>query len=307
MATIYNLERYIPGVNGDRFSFSSDQVSPTTLNVKGRVVPHLETKDFPISDPWSVYLREILGKTRDQGVFTGQPVTEFGIGDGRNVRVLGLHPTSVLGVDVENWRVGVAGANLTTDPDFSKTPLELWSADAVDFLQESKKAGNRINGWVVMCLPQSPDGLNTADKYDRSPLLNDYRRDWEAAGLTLNAAVLDNLRSVVDPNLRALIILSDRVPKEIREELFIRTGWQVEQRYVTEFPIQQDPDTGIGWVAKIDDGQGFYEAVSPDQYFPISAIEAETRRLKSFYSGLGRFDLNVYHHLNVYQVKGKIC
>lgn len=295
------MERYIPK-KGYPFTFSPDQVGLTTLEIDGRTIPHLQTVDFPVSDPWSLHLRRAVADLRTRGDFNGISVTELGIGDGRNIREVGSGVTGVLGIDIERWRVEAAVLNLAEHA--AKSSFELWVGDAVTYLQELKRSKTSIGGWALMCLPQSPEGLNSADRYDGASNSAAYRTDWEMSGLTLNAAVLDHLRQVADQTLRVLIILSDRVPDEIKHSLFTITGWEVEQATRTPEPIQQDPDTGIAWVSRVDDGRRFYEKVG-NSYNPITAIEAELRREQSLQSGLGREVLNVYHGLTVYQLRGK--
>lgn len=295
------LERYI-SIAGEPVSFCPNQVGLTTLEIDGKSIPHLQTVDFPISDPWSIHLRDSIANRRSKGVFDGVLVTELGIGDGRNIREVGSSIAGMLGVDIERWRVEVASINLA---GYSlKSPFELWVVDAVTYLQELKRVGMNLPGWAILCLPQSPEGENFADRYDGASNLDTYRSDWDESGLTLNAAILDHLREVSDLNLRALIILSDRVPEEIKRSFFTRTGWVVENLDRTIIPIQQDPDTGIAWVSKIDDGKRFFERI--DGHFePITAVEAEKRRRQSLDSGLGREVLNVYHNLTVYQLRPK--
>lgn len=297
------IERYIPN---NKVELAQYPVGNNPIKVNGRVFPHLETLDFPQPDPWSITMRRALAQLREEGAFKGQPVAEFGIGDGRNIRELGEGISEVLGVEIERWRLQVAGVNLVAGPARLGIPVELWRADAVEFLQNFRTitGRDRISGWVIMCLPQSPEGLNTADKYDGSVTLNPYRNEWDKYGLTLNAATLGSLREVADSSLRVVIILSDRVTPEMRARMISQTGWQVERQFQTPQPIQQDPDTGTRWVSKVDDGQRFYESVASGQYSPISAIEAERRRLASLASGRGREGLNVYHHLSVYQLRG---
>lgn len=306
MANITSLERYIPGSRGDNVSFNPAKVNSNILEVSGGQVQHLETRDFPLTDPWSEYLRKIIAGVRDRGVFNGRLVTEFGVGDGRNLRLLESRPAGMLGIDVESWRVEVAGANFVSDTHLARIPLELWSGDAVGFLQDCKARRRSLDGWVIMCLPQSPEGINSADRYDGASNLDPYRGDWERSGLTLNAAVLDNLRTVSDRSTRVLIILSDRVPDGIKESLFSQTGWVGEAAYRTEHPIQQDPDTGIAWVQTIiDDGRRFYQQVN-GHFEAITAVEAERRRKQSLDSGAGRKELNVYHNLTVYSLRPKL-
>ncbi len=295
------LEKYTLK-KGEPFSFNHGQVGLATLEIGGKAIPHLQTLDFPVSDPWSLHLRRSIAGLRARRVFNGTSVTELGIGDGRNIREVGSSVAGILGVDIERWRVEVAALNLA---DYAaKLPIELWVGDAISYLQELKGTGENVSGWAIMCLPQSPEGINLADRYDGASNLSAYRTDWEIAGLTLNAAVLDYLRQVADQTLRALIILSDRIPEEIKHSLFVRTGWEVEQATRTPEPIQQDPDTGIAWVSRVDDGRRFFERI--DGYFePVTAFDAEQRRKVSLESGLGREVLNLYHHLTVYQLRPK--
>ncbi len=302
MAIEKGIEKYIPN---NEISLTGCPVRQTEITVKGQVFPHLETVDFPYDDPWSKFMRGVISQVREEGGFKGRSITEFGLGDGRNIREVGNDVQEVLGIEIEKWRLQTAGVNLVTGPARLNCPVELWRADAVEFLQKFRPVTgrNRLSGWVIMCLPQSPEGINVADKYDGSFTLNSYRRDWDLPGLTLNAAALDNLRVAADSSLRALIILSDRVPPEIRTKMIVETGWQVERQFQTPEPIQQDPDTGIHWVAQIDDGQRFHELVANRFYSPISAIEAERRRLASIASGRGREELNVHHYLTVYQLR----
>ena len=300
MAIQTNIERYIPK---DAVKLPQYQVGITTIGVGGSIFQHIETLDFPLHDPWSLFMRGVVARVRQRRGFEGQLVTELGIGDGRNIREAGRGVKEVLGVDIEEWRLKAAGVNLVTGPARLEIPVELWRAEAVEFLRNFGTIGrHRLSGWAFMCLPQSPSGLNFADRYDGSLTLNSYHADWDRSGLTLNAGALDNLRKVAG-DLRTLIILSDRVPADIRIRLINQTGWQIERQVQTSEPIQQDPDTGIGWVSQIDDGGRFYELVAPKQYSSISATEAEKRRLESLVSGLGRDRLNVFHHLTVYQLR----
>lgn len=300
MAIQPEIERYI---SNDEVKLALEQTGSTIIEVGGEAFPHKETLDFPLSDPWSLTMRGAIAQVKEEGSFERQLVTELGIGDGRNIREAGKGINEVLGVDIEKWRLQIAGVNLVTGPARLQIPVDLWVADAVEFLQKIRAIGrNRLSGWAFMCLPQSPSGLNFADRYDGLSTLESYLTDWDRYGLTLNAGTLDNLRKVAG-DLRTLIILSDRVPEEVRTRLIIQIGWQVERQFQTKEPIQQDPDTGIGWVSQIDDGKRFYELVASGEYSPISAEEAERRRLASLASGRGRDELNVYHHLVVYQLR----
>lgn len=299
------IKKYTP-IN--KVQFAPDKVRMTQLVVEGRVFPHIQTLDFPLepADPWSTVMRKAIGRIRKEGGFCGREFTELGIGDGRNVREAGESLRSVLGIDIEGWRLQAAGENLITGSVPLGVPVELWQADAVELLANLELTGRkRLSGWVVACLPQSPSGENSADTYDGLISLRDYRSQWDRFGLTLNAAMLDSLRRVANDELRALIILNDRVPAGIQEGMLSGTGWEVQRRFQTHEPIQQDPDTGVEWVVPIDDGQRFFE-LTVYGYTPISALEAEKRRLTSIASGRGRNSLNVYHHLTVREITPKL-
>lgn len=299
MSTQTEVRRYIPSSELVRNTVLQERTTLGMIKVDGVTYPHLETPDFPKSDPWSRQLRKVIEGFRRSNSFKGEMLTELGIGDGRNIREAGSGLLRVVGVDIEEWRVQTAAVNLITGSHPIDAPVDLYVGDAVDFLRGQKED---MSGWVLMCLPQSPEGINSADRYDGLGSLDSYRRDWEYSGLTLNAAALDSLRAVSDANLRALVILSDRVPDEIKSDLFFKTGWQIENKFSTAEPVQQDPDTGISWVSKIDDGRRFYEKSHAD-FRPISAVEAEARRQESLASGKGREKLNVYHGLTVYNIK----
>ena len=145
----------------------------------------------------------------------------------------------------------------------------------------------------------------------------------EQHGLTLNAAVMELLHDVTTEDFRLVLILSNRLPIEVRENMIQQCGWLIEEKYMTadSTPVQQDPDTVISWVSEngIDDGRRFFERIEiPDSdevvYAPISAEVAETRRLlarkkaaeEELRTGQkvdARKFLNVYHHLSIYVVK----
>jgi hypothetical protein len=247
-----------------------------------------------------MHLRSTLQGLRAKDFFVGQKITEFGIGDGRNIRTLGSN-AGVFGIDIEKWRVEVASINLAYDRIHDG--FKLWSGDVLHYLQKLVRSGANLTGRVIMCLPQSTEGQNTSDRYEESLSLHHYKSQWGASGLALNAGVLDALKEIADGSLRALVCLSDRVPEETKQRLFSETGWVVEDIFKTPDPIQQDPDTGVFWVTKIDDGQRFFEKVA-NRFSPISASEAERRRL-AFESSQPGAGLNVYHGLSIYQLRRK--
>ncbi len=296
----YETRKYTPSRVTQEASLLLRDVGVVRLDNNGLPRDHLVTNDFPPSDPWSRHTREVIKGIAAEGRFQNHVVTELGIGDGRNILYAGGGLAGVVGVDIDSWRLDLASYNLR---DIAQTtPVEFWEGDAVGLLDQWGRSGERIPGWIIACLPQSPQAESTADGYDAdSDALAAYR-EWNVFGLSLNAAVLDKLRQVTYPASRTLIVLSDRIPPHIKEQLFERTGWDVENVYQTRTPIQQDPDTGIEYVAAYDDGERFYERREDGFFTPISATEAEKRRIGSMDSGAERAELNVYHHVSLYEL-----
>lgn len=299
MAVRAEVLRFTP----DSRVLDSSFAVPSEIFLGNRRSPHVETADFPQSDPWSRFMVDTIEALREQGAFHELPIFELGVGDGRNIRHAGISIAEVTGIDLEERRLDLAWGNLV-EHRLNDVPVEFWQGDAIELLHKWPllKRGEKIGGWAFVCLPQSTQAGNTADGYDsHASLLAPYKELWDPYGLTLNAAALSKLRAVAAPNLRALVIISDRVPPVVREELVKRTGWIVENEFLTEEPIQQDPDTGVEYVKEFDDGKRFYE-LRDGIYQPISARVAEERRLHSLSTGQERIGLNVYHHLNIYQL-----
>lgn len=274
----------------------------------GRPVPYIETNDFPIGDPWSVHFRRTIAGIRDEGRFDGSWVTEFGAGDLRNLMILKERITGYTAVELDGDRLPIARANSSIHPILERTPHQLVQADAVDYLNEwrRERPGEKIKGWVLICLPQSPQGSNSTDTdnsvsrngrgYDR---FADYRQ-FDPYALTLNAAVLGELRKVADANLRVLIVNSHRVTEDVRLRVINQTGW--EKAYEYESPhIQQDPRTGIRWIHErgLDDGNRFYERTRYGVFKTISAEEAANRQDRALGS---RRSFKVWHKLSVYEL-----
>jgi hypothetical protein len=271
--------------------------------------PFHETVDFPVGDPWSHHMRRIIDAVRIGGGFRGD-LFEGGVGDGRNGLIArGAHIPgglnrmgSVIGVDLDGWRVDVARRNFAT----AGLPTDgLIEGDVVRYLLERR---DPLSGSGIACLPQAPMGetVSHADGFDSNmdslQIVRDMTlqgRSIDKYGLKLNGAFLKALREKVEPtDFNLLIILSGRIPSVVREELLDRTNWAVQVEYKTPVPIQQDPDTGIAYVSEYDDGKLFYEQVDGN-FEPIPAVEAEYRRGLSLVGG-GRDTLNVYHDLSVY-------
>jgi hypothetical protein len=278
----------------------------SALEVDGKRYPHLETTDFPISDPWSQKMMSTIHDLRGDGFFTDLPVLELGVGDGRETIQAAQDTTDITVVDLEGWRLNLALKNFKQHEKIMAQPITAFEGDAVALLQEwdTVNPGKRI-GTVIACLPQSLEGENAADTIKDNPRLDPYRDQWDEHGLTLNAAALDALQQHSEGASRVLLMLNHRIQSKYRLAMIQETGWEVVDRYKTEFPIQQDPDTGVERTIKNDDGRRFYERQNSGLYVPISAAEAEARRKNSIADGKGREELNVLHHLSVYDLKIK--
>lgn len=293
----YHLNGQDVRINPRLIKFSS--INLGTNSFANTEYPHIETSDFPQDDPWSLHMTSVITMLREKGAFAGKDVTELGVGDARNLIRAGRDVTRFTGVDIDPWRLGIGLGNLKNNPLTENIPAEGWDADAISVLEAWTQQERRISGYVFACLPQSPEGQNAADAYQADdPLYKEFTR-WNSVGLTLNAAALQRLRPLVDQdNTHVLLMLSDRVPAKTRETMIGETGWHIAAEYPTNYPIQQDPDTGIAWVQQIDDGNRFYEYTPQGIYTPISAHIAEERRKAS----TGRENLNVFHHLSVYDL-----
>lgn len=273
-----------------------------------------ETADFPYDDPWSTLTRRVVNELREAGQLDGRDFLEAGLGDGRNALLaldMGEGGASRLtGIELDDWRLAAAARNLTAagvDPD----RVDLHQTDIVEWLQSGD---HFIRGLSLACLPQAPRSAteNDADGYQDLDSLGPFHdvkiegHTVDEYGLTLNAAYLGALRRRVIPDgdSTALVTLSDRVPRTVLERLFDKTGWKIFDVHQAEEPVQQDPDTGIGWIIRFDDGERFQKKDEEGQFVPISAMEAETRRQESLaYAGAEARDLlNVYHGLSVYHL-----
>lgn len=284
------------------------------LAVGEQQIPVLETGDFPFDDPWSTLTRQVVSGLREEGAFDGQDFLEAGIGDGRNTILaadLGEGGAQTLtGIELDNWRLDLARHNLSL-VGLDSGRLALHRGDIVEWLESGDQP---IEGWSLACLPQAPGfaAENDADGYDEEAgslerfhgmELGEY--DVDTYGLTLNAAYLAALRSrIASGNFNALLTLSDRVPSGVLEELFTKTGWKIAETYAADEPVQQDPDTSVGWTIIFDDGERFRERDVNGDFVPLRALVAETRRRSGLlvHGDHARDDLNVYHGLSVYRL-----
>lgn len=288
-----------------------DQLATHIANGELRIIEVFGIKNFaerttfPLSDPWSVIMRTTIEQLGRQGRLDGHDVFEPGIGDARNIAAMAKFTDSigrVLGVDIDPIALAAAEHNLYYLSSTLTQKSDLHPADAIELLVDKHAKSERLCGWTFVCLPQSPQGDNTADAYELSDLLNPYLEKWDTYGLPLNAVILDYLGRVAADDLNVLLILSGRVPSQIREQLIHTTGWAINAEHQTTSPIQQDPDTGIAWVIDFDDGERFFER-RDGLFVPLPAYEAEQRRQEALQSGADRDGLNVYHHLSVYELQ----
>lgn len=278
------------------------------INVDGESMDLLTTNDFPVDDPWSEHYRRAVAALWRQTFISGIPLIELGVGDARNIVVArgirGRPLSEIHGVDIDAWRLNLAAGNLELTGISEQTPVGLYHMHALDFLGQwmSKFGTNSMNGTVLMCLPQSPEGENNADSYNQNGL-GQYQ-SWDLYGLSLNAAVLDKLHGVAHKEALALVMLSGRVPQKIRQEMFRTTGWSIEQEF-SSYPVVQDPDTGIHYVQNYAEDGVFWEVDSFGNYQLISTDEA-IRRWDACHQLDGRReDLNVLHTLHTYLVSPK--
>lgn len=266
--------------------------------------PHLITSDFPPSDPWSQFFISKIGELRQQDWFKDRCLLEFGIGDGRNERVAGDEITQILGVDVVAQKLDAAWQNLQSDGRFQSVPIELYHMPAQDFLAhwDIKKRG-KFSGRVLMCLPQSKtkflQSSTAADAYQEhwvQHIEHVLFSKWEKYGLTLNAIVLERLRKIVADETEVLIILSDRIMPDIKQQMISEKGWVIVETNTTR--VQQDWDTKLDWMrglGKEDDGRRFFDSENN----PLSTDIAINR----INQASSPDELDVYHDVTVYRLK----
>lgn len=262
----------------------------------------LATKDFQIRDPWSLEaMVPAIEECRDRGWFDGQFVCEPGVGDLRNVLHAGNTMRRVVGVDINEQKVVYARNNKEKFPDqYRGIPIDLYVGDAVEFLIAWQNAGEEPPDRVLMCLPQSYGAGSKADTFKNRPEYARWRQ-WDPYALTLNAAVLGQLRTMVTTDARVLTVFSDRINEEVKRAMFAETGWTVEN-LIKRVRVKQDPDTNLDWMVKavsqghlIDDRQRFFDHTGAG----VSIAEA-TRRVRK--SERGRKELDLSHDVSVYEL-----
>lgn len=280
------------------------KVKKSVLKINGSKKFIFSVTDFPLSDPWSeLGLRPAIEKLRKRNFFKGS-VMELGIGDGRNIMLAGKKISAVIGVDVEEWRLNVAYYNLKNDPYLSKIPLHLYKADAVSFLDliSMKVKTGEIKSMpdkVIIILPQSRGGKNIADRYRLRESFQKYERKWDKYGLTLNAASLGKLKSVLPDYAQIVIVLSGRIPIKIIHKMFEDTGWNIAE-IVKNVVVQQDPDTYLDWMLdEVPDDKKLFQ----DKKGNILTIKEAVKRIRK--SGGDRKKLDLYHNLYIFRLTKK--
>ena len=98
-------------------------------------VDHLQTNDFGVVDPWSLFKRQEIGRRRLAGVLEGKQILEFGSGDGRNFREAGYSGSIITGVEIEGWRNELARHNLVGIEKRPEEKVKLWTGDASAYLR----------------------------------------------------------------------------------------------------------------------------------------------------------------------------
>ncbi len=262
---------------------------------------HLSTNEFPPTDPWSRLSQQAVEQLAEQGFFDKQEVFEVGMGDAKQsvLAVIASKKNSysvkkVIGVDVTRSRLALAYHNLKN----LEVSMQFIQGDAVDALEAWTDLGNqKFGGKALICLPQVPrqeDIDATADVYNSQTSHKPFSKNWERYGLTLNAATLTRLKEVSNNNTEALLVLSGRLPENIRERLIRETGWQ-NNGTVVEGIVRQDPDTPLNWMngiaREINDGSRFYANEAGKQ--TISMLEAISMHQRG---------KAVYHDVYVYRL-----
>ena len=160
-----------------------------------------------------------------------------------------------VGIDIDPRRASLSRANFRAAGLANRyTALEGDAArkiqDYAALLATGGSDAGRLRGVAIACLPQVPldaETQSSADGFDpRLPSFDrvkDLRlrgRPAAAYGLTLNAAWLTALRDCANERLfRLLVVVSDRVPRDVVAELFAATGWEPLRTFATPTPVRQ--------------------------------------------------------------------
>lgn len=287
-------------------SISRDYIESLGDKVKFRKLPTPEgdkyiyaVEDFPLTDPWSRDgMRKAIGILKKKHWFSDS-IMELGIGDARNILTVGNGIKSIVGVDLEEWRVKIASYNLSHDVYLKSVTRHLFADDAVAFINKlpkriTTKAINKFPDRIIIILPQSLGGVNTADRFFHHKIYSGYEPQWGKFGLSLNAAVLGSLSSICPKSTEVLTVYSGRIPNNIVTNMINKTGWQIKETVIKTI-VQQDPDTYINWmIGKVTDSGKLFQ---DSEGHGLTIVEADRR----IHMALGeRKKLDVYHELFVY-------
>jgi len=269
------------------------------------IIPFLEAPEFRLTNPWSFFFRSVLTQLRDESAFSGKQMHELGVGDGRNFFHMGDELKNPAGIDAHMPMLQLAAENLA----HLKFPVDLYFGDAVAFV---KQPGEAWDGYVAICLPQTPPQETSENKLvgtfrSENPHLEPYA-EWKTSGLQLVAATLGELVKRAKHDLRVLLLLSGRVPTAERETMIHSTGWAIRRVLATnESDIaQQSAYVSLAYTQVYADSSEhlFWERTATGVLAPIDPIEAEKRRLAAYNSSTNEHP-NVYHHLYVYLLEPK--
>lgn len=275
--------------------------SQAFLHIADMSLPHLEMNEFPIIDGWSQLMIDAIEDQAYRGNLDGRTILGLGIGDSRNERVAANvgNIEEIIGLDSYPNKLPLAFKNLEDDEiikeKINQGGVRLYEGDAVDFLLNwNDLEKDSFSGTAFICLPQAKGDGTGSDIDKEVESHKPFKEKWDQYGLTLNAATLTRLKGVSNNNAEVLLVLSGRLPEDIRKKLIIETGWH-NNGIVVEGIVRQDPDTPLNWmngIAKdIDDGSCFYADEAGKQSIPILKAILMHERGKA-----------VYHDVYVYRL-----
>lgn len=298
-----NVKRFIPepGLGEQELMEIAIPFSQASLYIANMSFSHLEMNEFPTNDGWSKLMMSAIVDQAAKGNFDGRTILGLGIGDGRNERLAAnlANVGDIIGMDYYVDKLPLVFKNFENDEIIKKKiaqgRVRLYEGDAVDFLLNWKKLEkNYFSGTAFICLPQAK-GDGTGSDIDKDVESHKpFRKKWDRYGLTLNAATLTRLSEISTGDAQALLVLSGRLPEEIRDKLIRETGW-VNKGIVEKGIVKQDGDTPLSWMneiaSEIDDGRCFFADAEGKQ--PISILKAISMHERGE---------EVYHNVYVYQL-----
>lgn len=273
-----------------------------------------ELNEFPKDDPWHAFFEGLVRRQASLGEFSNAIILEGGIGVGSLMLEAifatddaGLPaPQHIIGVDIQPVALDLAHHHLQQVGFENHT---LWHAGVIQYLQAHEAISATVG---IFCLPQVPDPyryrkkpalrVSESDSYDPAYVPEEYRR-YGDVGLALVAGTLAELHRVATPDFTAYVIISGRVPRARRDEIIALMGWTILEEFITETPIQQDPDTPLHSylpTAHLSDEERFFEQTGDGEFRAISVKDAVDRTAEE---GVSRDTLNVHHHLSVLRLR----